>query len=179
MKEVKPIDGKWQLRGEFFHTGKHLDHWGLIDLANIDDNAFVNALSTEGNLRGLKIEKPAMVKKFANKNLDKDFNYFCHDLMKSGKSDMIIVIFPYKDSNLYSIVKALGDTVYKIPTQIVLKKNAMIGPKSSQTIHNICLKINAKLGGVNQTLHASSIPECLTKPVIANLLFETRTLTCV
>jgi hypothetical protein len=33
---------------------------------------------------------------------------------------------------MYSTVKLLGDTIYGIPTQIVLEKNARIGPKSVQ-----------------------------------------------
>jgi hypothetical protein len=33
--EVKVRDGKWQLRRERFIDGKHLKHWGLINMVTI------------------------------------------------------------------------------------------------------------------------------------------------
>jgi hypothetical protein len=45
---------------------------------------------------------------------------------------MIVVIVPKRNTNLYSTIKSLGDMIYGIPTQVILKDNATIGPKSSQ-----------------------------------------------
>ena len=158
-------DGKWQLKHEAFFDGKKLGHWGLIDVARVDTKAFVDALYNEGCQRGLTIEYPALVSQSYPQNLESTFVAMYKELAMKGKPDMIVVIMPFKDSLMYGTVKTLGDTVYGMPTQIVLKKNAMIGPKSPQTIHNICLKINAKLGGINQTIHLTSRPAILGRPV--------------
>ena len=47
-------------------------------------------------------------------------------------------------------VKRVGDTMLGIATQCVQSKNVIrLNP---QTISNLCLKINAKLGGINSIL---------------------------
>ena len=76
-----------------------------------------------------------------------------------------MVLVSRKDSVIYAAVKGLGDVIYGMPTQVLLKKNIFIGPKSSQTIHNICLKLNSKLGGVNQVISPNSRPFVLKQPV--------------
>jgi len=173
--KVNPRDGKWtmdQARKElYFNDGKKLEHWGLLDLTDCDDQSFVNALYDEGRTRGLSIEFP-VVKKSNEKDwrklgesLEKDFVTLFNELAKKRKPDMIMVIVWGKESNIYAMIKTMGDTIYKIPTQVILKKNTMIGPKSPQTIHNICLKLNAKLGGVNQIIHPCSKPEIFKRPV--------------
>ena len=47
-------------------------------------------------------------------------------------------------------VKRVGDTMLGIATQCVQAKNVM--KLNPQTISNLCLKINAKLGGINSIL---------------------------
>lgn len=47
-------------------------------------------------------------------------------------------------------VKRVGDTVFGVATQCVQAKN--VNKTSAQTLSNLCLKINVKLGGVNSIL---------------------------
>ena len=47
-------------------------------------------------------------------------------------------------------VKRVGDTMLGIATQCVQAKN--VTRLNPQTISNLCLKINAKLGGINSIL---------------------------
>ena len=47
-------------------------------------------------------------------------------------------------------VKRVGDTMLGIATQCVQSKNVI--KLNPQTISNLCLKINAKLGGINSIL---------------------------
>lgn len=47
-------------------------------------------------------------------------------------------------------VKRVGDTLLGIATQCVQVKNVV--KTSPQTLSNLCLKINVKLGGVNNIL---------------------------
>ena len=47
-------------------------------------------------------------------------------------------------------VKRVGDTVLGMATQCVQAKN--VNKTSPQTLSNLCLKINVKLGGVNSIL---------------------------
>lgn len=47
-------------------------------------------------------------------------------------------------------VKRVGDTLLGMATQCVQVKNVV--KTSPQTLSNLCLKINAKLGGINNVL---------------------------
>ena len=76
-----------------------------------------------------------------------------------------MVLVPGKESHIYAAIKTLGDTIFGIPTQVILKKNTFIDNKSAQKIHNICLKLNAKLGGINQVINPKSTPASFGRPV--------------
>ena len=54
-------------------------------------------------------------------------------------------------------VKRVGDTVLGLATQCVQAKN--VNKTSPQTLSNLCLKINVKLGGVNSILVPSIRPK--------------------
>ena len=58
-------------------------------------------------------------------------------------------------------VKRVGDTLLGMATQCVQVKNVV--KTSPQTLSNLCLKINAKLGGINNVLvpHQRSVSSFL------------------
>jgi len=80
------------------------------------------------------------------------------------KPDLIMVLVYDKDNTLYANIKHLGEIVCGIPTQVVLRKNVL--KSDNMLAHNICLKINAKLGGTNQKIAQACTPKVLLKPVI-------------
>lgn len=61
-------------------------------------------------------------------------------------------------------VKRVGDTVLGMATQCVQAKN--VNKTSPQTLSNLCLKINVKLGGINSILVPSIRPKIFNEPVI-------------
>jgi hypothetical protein len=65
---------------------------------------------------------------------------------------------------VYAEVKRVGDTVLGMATQCVQAKN--VNKTSPQTLSNLCLKINVKLGGVNSILVPSIRPKIFSEPVI-------------
>ena len=73
---------------------------------------------------------------------------------ENGFKVLILVINP-KQSTIKDELKYLGDAILRVPTQFVLKTNVTgrdnNGP-SYQVLHNLCLKMNHKLGGVNHAL---------------------------
>ncbi len=76
------------------------------------------------------------------------------------------IIFPIAE------VKRVGDTVLGMATQCVQAKN--VNKTSPQTLSNLCLKINVKLGGVNSIL----VPTIRPKVKRNQLLFSGKCL-CV
>lgn len=169
-------DGKWHMglekdREKFmFVKGMQMNRWGLLDLANVKDeekSRFVDALYAEGHNRGLEIDFP-IYGRADDRNLPKveeEFKRLYEDLKSTGKPDLIMILV-FRKSQVYSWIKHLGDVCLKIPTQFIMKKTMFgrDGKPSSQTLHNICLKLNSKLQGVNQTLF--SRPIIMNRPIM-------------
>jgi len=65
---------------------------------------------------------------------------------------------------VYAEVKRVGDTLIGLATQCVQAKN--VNKTSPQTLSNLCLKINVKLGGVNNILVPSVRPPVFYEPLI-------------
>lgn len=61
-------------------------------------------------------------------------------------------------------MKRVGDTLLGMATQCVQAKN--VNKTSPQTLSNLCLKINVKLGGINSILVPSIRPKVFNEPVI-------------
>jgi len=79
----------------------------------------------------------------------------------------MLIIFPYKAGFLYDKIKQLCDMKYTIITQCCLKGVLFKGDSlNKQVVGNICLKINAKLGGINHILSSKSRPPVLKRPVM-------------
>lgn len=74
---------------------------------------------------------------------------FKHLKMTYVGLQLIVVILPGK-TPVYAEVKRVGDTLLGMATQCVQVKNVV--KTSPQTLSNLCLKINAKLGGINNVL---------------------------
>merc|ERR1712013_957062 len=86
---------------------------------------------------------------------------------KKKPLDLVLVIFPFKAGSLYDKIKQLGDMKFNISTQCCLKNNLFRAEKlNMQVVANLCLKINAKLGGINHVLAKTCRPKILSKPVM-------------
>ena len=171
--EVK--NGKWKVgrRGDKIILGflkpMNLKYWGILDLSNLPGNSkekFVDRIRSEGNMRGMLVDNPT----YGNADIrntsqvKKTFEKLYNDIRKKkenkeGKNEngfkvLILVINP-KQSTIKDELKYLGDAILRVPTQFVLKTNVTgrdnNGP-SYQVLHNLCLKMNHKLGGVNHAL---------------------------
>ena len=156
---VKVKDGKWEVetvqrKPLHFVDGKELKDWAVL---NLDDRLqigvmrnFVDGLYAAGQKCGFNIDYPF---DYYNRQgtLEQRFSKIIRDLEKEGRELKLLMCFVgFKGDESYAIVKLLGDSRFNIPTQFVLSKN--VNDKKPQTLHNICLKLNTKLGGVNQVL---------------------------
>lgn len=77
---------------------------------------------------------------------------------------MCVKILTKKLSSQTAEVKRVGDTVLGMATQCVQAKN--VNKTSPQTLSNLCLKINVKLGGINSILVPSIRPKVFNEPII-------------
>ena len=145
----------------------NLNNWGVLDLGNLPDRAkqhFVERLCVEGNLRGMPVDFPVYDR--ANVENMSQVKAAFKNLYDRGCTKLIMVMVA-KKVTARDELKYIGDTKLKVPTQFVMK-NKILGKDNrgpdDQVLHNICLKINHKLGGVNHAL--AKRPPIMDRPVM-------------
>ena len=79
---------------------------------------------------------------------------------------LIMAVLPNKDKNLYADIKRVGDSVIGIPTQCVQMDLIKQPKRLDQVCANISLKINSKLGGINQVIDPSVKSPAFREPTI-------------
>ena len=103
--------------------------------------------------------------KYANR-LDEVEPMFRHLRTEFPALQLLIVFLPGR-TPIYAEIKRVGDTMFGLATQCI---QARLFNKDknqqTQTISNIALKINVKLGGVNNILLPSIRSEIFKQPVI-------------
>lgn len=151
---VTPNQGVWDMRGKQFHTGIEINHWAIACFASNRSctesslRNFTHNLQTISNDAGMQIMGQPCFCRYASsvEQVEPMFNY----LKQQFKAlQLVIVVLPGK-TPVYAEIKRVGDTLHGLATQCVQSKNVI--KTSPQTLSNLCLKINVKLGGVNNIL---------------------------
>ncbi|KAB7497972.1 Protein argonaute-2, partial [Armadillidium nasatum] len=165
----EPNSGVWDLRYNKFHNPGELKTWAVInyDSRTRDDtlNKFLNELMSQGRSKGMRISSPFDVYtcRDRNPNPSNDFKYYKE---KQANIQLIMCVLPGR--KFYGAIKTAGDTEHGIISQCVVSSNVF--KCNIQTIVNILLKINAKIGGVNTIVTA--IPQRVTGLILIILNFD-------
>ncbi|KAK6618088.1 Protein argonaute-2 [Polyplax serrata] len=167
-QQAMPIGGVWDMRGKQFFTGIEIRVWAIACFApqrTVKDDAvrtFIQQLQRISNDAGMPIVGQPCFCKYATgpDQVEPMFRY-----LKSSfhALQLVVVVLPGK-TPVYAEVKRVGDTLLGMATQCVQAKNVI--KTSPQTLSNLCLKINVKLGGINSILVPSIRPKVFNEPVI-------------
>lgn len=154
--EVQPSNGRWNMRGQQFLEGVNVDEWMILNFSQKCNRStlenFAKMLISEGRNVGLKFSPQPMIKNVVSCN-DAPGDIIKKEKETHPKLQLIIIVLPTeKSQNIYCEVKTVAETDLGIMTQCVKDANILGKKCSSQLICNICQKINAKMGGVNNTL---------------------------
>jgi eukaryotic translation initiation factor 2C len=166
---VTPNQGVWDMRGKQFHTGIEIRTWAIACFApqrNCNEaslRTFTQQLQRISNDAGMPIVGQPCFCKYATgiEQVEPMFKF-----LKTSYNglQLIVVVLPGK-TPVYAEVKRVGDTLIGLATQCVQAKN--VNKTTPQTLSNLCLKINVKLGGVNNILVPSARPiSVFREPVI-------------
>ncbi|XP_075213129.1 protein argonaute-1 isoform X8 [Lycorma delicatula] len=167
-QQAMPNQGVWDMRGKQFFTGVEIRVWAIACFApqrTVREDAlrnFTQQLQKISNDAGMPIIGQPCFCKYATgpDQVEPMFRY----LKSSFQAlQLVVVVLPGK-TPVYAEVKRVGDTVLGMATQCVQAKN--VNKTSPQTLSNLCLKINVKLGGINSILVPSIRPKVFNEPVI-------------
>jgi len=164
-------------------AAQKVTNWALLDLAQLTDDQskqVVAGFAGVGKDVGMTFNKNQAEVLTIKGNmreaeesifyLEDKFKKIVDHFKSKGKCvDLVLISFPFKAGFLYGKIKQLCDMKFGLVTQCFLKDNVFKPPNkemNKQTIGNICLKINAKLGGINHVLSAKSKPPLLKRPVM-------------
>ncbi|PIK49325.1 eukaryotic translation initiation factor 2c [Apostichopus japonicus] len=160
----RTTQGVWDMRGKQFHTGVEIKIWAIACFAAQhqckEDSLrnFTSQLQKISNDAGMPIMGQPCFCKYAV-GADQVEPMFRH-LKKTYKGlQLIVVVLPGK-TPVYAEVKRVGDTLLGVATQCVQVKN--VNRTTAQTLSNLCLKINVKLGGVVGSMDAHPSRYCAT-----------------
>ncbi|VDN24295.1 unnamed protein product [Gongylonema pulchrum] len=163
-----PNQGVWDMRGKQFHTGVEVKVWAIACFAqqqHVKENDlrnFTTQLQRISNDAGMPIIGQPCFCKYAV-GVDQVEPMFKYLKTTFAALQLVCVVLPGK-TPVYAEVKRVGDTVLGIATQCVQAKNVI--KTTPQTLSNLCLKMNVKLGGVNSILLPNVRPRIFAEPVI-------------
>ena len=178
-KSIRPRDGSWNLRGKVFSLGKTMDNWGILDFVGVRDvGQFIREVQLVGGNSGMNINEPRFVENPRINSRDDDYRkkeQIRQEFKRLHKGypglQMIVVFinrkpFPIENKDLYGHIKTICDSELGVNSQCVMDKNLFKLNKS--TIANICMKMNAKLGGINHVVDVSRSPsaELFKRPIM-------------
>jgi eukaryotic translation initiation factor 2C len=169
-QQTMPHQGVWDMRGKQFFVGVDIHEWAIACFApqrNVREEAlrnFTHALQKISNDAGMPIVGQPCFCKYAS-GPDQVEPMFRHLKDKFPELQLVIVILPGR-TPVYAEVKRVGDTVLGLATQCIQSKNVNKSQNLIQTLSNLCLKINVKLGGINNVLLPSVRPKVFNEPLM-------------
>ncbi|XP_026678240.1 protein argonaute-2 [Diaphorina citri] len=159
-QQALPNSGVWDMRGKQFYTGVEIRVWAIACFApqrTVREDSlrsFTQQLQKISNDAGMPIIGQPCFCKYATgpDQVEPMFRYLKSTFQAL---QLVVVVLPGK-TPVYAEVKRVGDTVLGMATQCVQAKN--VNKTSPQTLSNLCLKINVKLGGINSILGLKPSP---------------------
>ncbi|CAB5179818.1 unnamed protein product [Rhizophagus irregularis] len=171
---IQPNGGSWNLRNKKVIYGATLGSWSVLAFLNyksLSDQAiklFVRELIITCQDTGMNItdREPLICRENPIGNTEESLKKAWLKAGNKAKAQpqLILCILPNTGSNLYAVIKRVGDTVIGVATQCIQSIHT-INPKK-QYCANVCLKMNVKLGGMNSFLIPEHIQFVTDEPTI-------------
>ncbi|CAL1287887.1 unnamed protein product [Larinioides sclopetarius] len=168
-RKVRPRDGSWDMRGNQYFRGADINAWVLLSFSNTRFcrydalECFAKLLCKIASEQGISISLPASIDIIETRR--PNVHQILTQVQKKFNANLVIVVVPGNDKAIYGEVKQAAETMLGLVTQCV-KDNNVVKKCTPALISNLCQKINAKTGGVNNSLTPGETPAILRKPVI-------------
>lgn len=164
-KEFPPERGVWDIRDKAFYNGANLNCWAVINyncgyIRDENLTEFIGTMKKMGRERGMTINEPSLIYNGRNPAPERDLPNVKKRL---PQVQLIMVVLP-RDGDYYARVKKVGDREISVLTQCVQGQN--VKKNGAPVVGNLLLKINAKIGGINNVLGKHQHLLVFNKPVM-------------
>lgn len=162
-KTARPLNtGRWDLRGARFiePNRESLSRWGIVGVHKVDEASMKNFMKSFADIykgHGGRIAKESSFTLQISGNIasmtdeiHKQLGSFVNGPFKGLHPQIVFIVVPDKTGHVYERLKKTFECRYGIVTQILLKEHVV--KAQGQYISNVCMKVNAKLGGQNSSL---------------------------
>ena len=181
-KTIKEQSGKWQIKDCHLFTPIPLDLWAIAHISRYGNEVhydyLVSEIQKQAKFKGIQMSRPINERDTRNNwtnmrgGIDdiRRLIYRIYNAFSPGLQMILCIIDrDLKVNNLnsddiYNQIKLIGDSELNILTQCIDQKNA--SNVKGATIGGICLKINAKLGGINHFATVDDTDELLNGTMV-------------
>ncbi|XP_077504677.1 uncharacterized protein LOC144114667 [Amblyomma americanum] len=162
----KPRDGTWDLRGQRFYKAMSMTKWIVLNVSRFAHKDslenFIRMLIRIGQELGMRIAQPLAVITF-DTNRKPMRTVLTEQRKQYPQLEMVVAVIT-KATN-YAEIKQVAETELSLRTQCILDNN-VVQKCNAALIQNLCQKINAKMGGINNSLLMQEKPKLFHRPVI-------------
>ncbi|KAG9080369.1 hypothetical protein FRC06_006673, partial [Ceratobasidium sp. 370] len=159
-KQITPANGSWNLVDQKFFKPAEVTGWAVIvygtrTIHEPDVQDIIRKFEARADSLGIRGLSPTPPVSFVptqaldvHQHLDAAGTAVFNATKKPPS--LFIIIMPDNSADLYRAIKHFGDVKRGVPTQCLNAFKAKGG--NDQYWANVCLKVNAKLGGINSIL---------------------------
>ncbi|KAJ1926989.1 hypothetical protein IWQ60_003327 [Tieghemiomyces parasiticus] len=173
-QQVSPRDGAWNMKGLRFNTPSALRSYGILVLDRHHPrmvaalSSAINELFRACGQVGMQLTDKRAQPVFASphSNLQQGLRNAWNEGHKAcgAAPQVVFVILPSADAQVYGEIKRISDTVMGAPTQCLQSGKFQKG--GIQYMANVALKLNVKLRGVNCQLRPGQVPFLTSNPTM-------------
>ncbi|RHY23498.1 hypothetical protein DYB32_009171 [Aphanomyces invadans] len=173
-KTETPRDGAWNMRNLALFQSMAFKSYAIMSLCDNrrvtdgDVYDFFNALVT--HMKGLGMSPPSAKPPLVNSrgrqdSIERMFNEAITNATQvyGVRPDIVFCVAPMQNAQNYTDLKRASDTVFGIPSQMMLAKH--LPKQNPMYMSNLLLKVNTKLGGRN-TVCKDPLPKISTEATI-------------
>ncbi|KAL1701693.1 ribonuclease H-like domain-containing protein [Schizophyllum commune] len=160
-------DGAWNMKNKRLIKPMPLKSWAVMSLEgreklNLQD--LVDGLKEAATACGMSVASPIVRYGSPQQNITKLLDDLLNDVRKQKKAepDLILFILPFNGDEIWMEVKHWGDILKGVATQCL--KAHKCARANLQYWAKVCLKINAKLGGINAIIKPGDPSNLLADP---------------
>ncbi|KAL5634279.1 hypothetical protein ACGC1H_006178 [Rhizoctonia solani] len=166
----RPENGAWNFKNRKLYEPVEIPSWAVISYhrgVRVDDmSEIIDSLVTQATRMGIHIARnppffflPAQSLEVAQHLLSAGQRAF---QQYRAPPKLLVVVLSENSADLYQAVKHFGDVSRGVATQCL--KGSLARGAKEQYWANVCLKINAKLGGINTKPNPFDSPSWISDP---------------